>query len=144
MHYCYQHYWLHVILLCCYTSADDKPALADLQYMSYTGEDGRDVPFRLMDKLKPHWRALAIALKFPVHEITALESKDDRVYRVFSEWLQGANQDNDPRPVTWETLIKALRHANIQDEATVLETHLVDTSESVPQPGKLKVCLAWF
>ena len=105
--------------------------------MSYTGEDGREIHFRLKIQLRPHWRDLAIALKFPLHEITALESKDDPVYYVFSKWLQGANQENDPRSVTWRTLIAALRHANIQDEATVLETHLVDTSESVAKPGKL-------
>ena len=119
------------------SSADDKPGLHDLQCMSYTGEDGREVHFRLMDQLKPHWRRLAIALKFLQYEIDAMESKDDPVYYVLSKWLRGANQENDSRPVTWGTLIAALRHANIQDEATVLETHLVDTSESVPKPGKL-------
>ena len=119
------------------SSADDKPALADLQYMSYTGDDGREVHFRLKTRLKPHWRDLAIALQFLQNDIANMESKDDPVYYILTEWRRGANQENDPRPVTWRTLITALRHANIQDEATVLETHLVDTSESVPQPGKL-------
>ena len=120
------------------SSADDKPALADLLYMSYTGEDGREIHFRLMDQLKPHthWRRLAIALKFLQHEIDAMGSKDDPVYYVLSEWRRGVNQENDSRPVTWRTLITALQHANIQDEATVLETHLVDTSVLVPQPGE--------
>ena len=90
--------------------------------MSYTGEDGRDVHFRLMDQLKPHWRRLAIALKFPQHEIAIMENKDDSLYYLFSEWLRGANQE-DPRPVTWRTLIEALRCANVQEEANVLEKH---------------------
>ena len=93
--------------------------------MSYTGEDGRDVHFRLMDQLKPHWRRLAIALKFPQHEIAIMENKDDPVFYLISEWLRGANQEKDPRPVTWRTLIEALRHANVQEEATVLEKHFI-------------------
>ena len=70
-----------------FLTVDDKPNLSDLQYMSYTGDDGRDVHFRLMDQLKPHWRRLAIALKFPQHEIDTMESKDDSVYYLLKEWL---------------------------------------------------------
>ena len=111
--------------LCILTSADDKPGLDDLLYMSYTGEDGRDVHFRLMNQLSPHWRRLAIALKFPQYEISIMEKKDDPVFYIMSEWLRGANQVNDPRPVTWRTLIEALRHADVQEEATILEKYFI-------------------
>ena len=104
--------------------------------MSYTGEDGRAVHFRVMDQLKPHWRRMAIALKFPLHKITIMEKKDDPAYYLLSEWLQGANQEVDSRPVTWRTLIKALRHANVQEEATVLEKHFVKTSVTAPNSGE--------
>ena len=116
-------------------SADDKPCLRDLQYMSYTGEDGRDVlQIRLMQQVRPHWRALAIAFDFPEYEIAIMEKKDDPVYYLFSEWLRGsrANQEKDPRPVTWETLIEALRHAGIQEEATVLEKHFLPVPVTIP------------
>ena len=106
--------------------------------MSCTGEDGRrDVHFRLMDQLKPHWRELAITLKFPQHEIAIMEKKDNPVYYLFSEWLRGANQENDPRPMTWRTLIVALRHANIQEEATVLEKHFIEIFVTAPNTGGL-------
>ena len=95
--------------------------------MSYTGEDGRDVQIRLMQQVRPHWRDLAIALKFPQHEIANMEKKDDPVYYLLGEWLRGANQEEDPRPVTWGTLIEALQHANVQKEATVLEKHFIIT-----------------
>ena len=107
------------------TSADDKPGLRDLQYMSYTDEDGKDVHFRFMQRVRPHWRELAIALDFPEYEITTMEKKDDPVFYFLSKWLRGANQEKDPRPVTWKTLIEALRHANVQEEATVLEKHFI-------------------
>ena len=111
------------------TSADDRPRLRDLQYMSYTGEDGRDVlQVRLMQQVRPHWRALAIAFDFPEYEIAIMEKKDDPVYYLFSEWLRGANQVKDPRPVTWRTLIEALQHADLQEEATVLKKHFIQVS----------------
>ena len=111
--------------------------------MSYTGEDGRDTRFRLMDLLRPHWRRLAIALKFHHSDITVMEHKDDPVYHLLSEWLRGANQEKDSRPVTWATLITALRDANVQEETNMLEKHFVQT-ESAPvaiscQSGELSV-----
>ena len=106
-------------------TADDKPDLSDLLYMSYTDEDGRDVQFRLMDQLQPHWRRLAIALKFPQHGIDTMESKDDPVYYLLKEWLRGANKEKDSRPASWRTFIEALRHANVQEEAIVLEEKLI-------------------
>ena len=117
-------YALHLAIYSVF-SADDKPGLNDLLHMSYTGKDGKDVHVRLMDQVKPHWRRLAIALDFPEHEIATMESKDDPVYYLLSEWLRGANKEKDPRPVTWGTFVTALRDANIQEEATVLESHFI-------------------
>ena len=95
--------------------------------MSYTGEDGKTINFRLMDQVKPHWRRLAIALMFPQHEIAAIADEKDPVYYIFSEWLRGANQEDSSRPVTWRTLINALRVANVHNEANVLEQHCVNS-----------------
>ena len=39
--------------------------------------------------------------------------------------LRGANQEVDPRPVTWRTLIEALQCANVQEEATILKRHFI-------------------
>ena len=116
---------MYHVYLCILTSADDEPGLDELLCMSYTGEDGRDVHFRLVDQLKPHWRRLAIALKFPRHEMDTIKHEDDPVLYLMSEWLRGANQEKDPRPVTWITLIEALRHANVQEEANVLEKYFI-------------------
>ena len=111
---------------CFSTTADDKPGLDDLLCMSYTGEDGRDTHFRLINQLHPHWRRLAIALKFQQCDITVMEHKDDSVFHILSEWLRGANQERDSRPVTWATFITALRDANVQEEADILEEHFVE------------------
>ena len=90
--------------------------------MSYTGDNGREVHFRLMDQLMPHWRRLAIALKFPQHEIDTMASKDDPIYYLLVEWLRGANKET---PASWRTLIKALQHANVHKEATILAEKLI-------------------
>ena len=111
---------------CFYTTAGDTPGLDELLCMSYTNEDGRDTRFRLMNQLQPHWRRLAIALNFLPCVINVMEHKDDPVYHLLSEWLRGANQERDSRPVTWRTLITALRDANVQREADLLEEHFVD------------------
>ena len=112
---------------CFYTTADDTPGLDNLLCMSYTGEDGRDTRFRLMNQLQPHWRRLAIALRFLPCDINVMEHKDDPVYHLLSEWLRGVNQERDSRPVTWGTLITALRDANVQKEADILEERFVET-----------------
>ena len=104
--------------------------------MSYTGEDGRDVHFRLMDQLKPHWRRLAIALRFPLHEIANMGNKDDPVYYLLIEWLRGANQEKDPRPVTWRTLIVALQHANVPEAASVLKKHFIEIPVTAPNSSE--------
>ena len=98
--------------------------------MSYTGEDGRDAQFRIMDQVKPQWRSLAIALKFPTYEITTMEHSDDPVYYLLSKWLEGVNKEADQRPVTWRTLIKSLRHANLQQEAAVLDEQCIIRKEA--------------
>ena len=101
--------------------------------MSYAGGDGRDVQIRVMQQVRPHWRELAIALEFPEYEIAIMEENDNPVYYLFSEWLRGANQKKaDPRPVTWRTLIEALQHADVQEEATVLKKHFFQVSVTRP------------
>ena len=100
-----------------------------LQYMSFTDERGETVHFRLMDRIQPRWERFATALKFPQYSIENMQKKDP-VFHLFSEWLQGTNQDHNTRPLTWRTLITALREANIQEEANILEKYLIVT-ESV-------------
>ena len=95
-----------------------------------------------MDQVKSHWRRLAIALKFPQHEISNIASQDDQVCYLLSEWLRGANQEKDPRPVTWRTFITALRDANIQDVADVLENHFIQTPKATS--GELMVYVQMF
>ena len=73
--------------------------------------------------------------------IAIMENKDDPMCYLLIEWLRGANQEKDPRPVTWRTLIKVLRHANVQEEANVLEKHFIEISVTAPNSGEYKYVL---
>ena len=123
------------------TAADEKPAMDQLQYMSYTDEEGRNIHFRLMDQIQPRWARLSTALKVLPHTIEVVKCKYDPVFHLLSEWLRGADQpDNDRRPLTWRTLITALREANIQEEANILEDYLVTepAQDAKPQSGRYR------
>ena len=109
----------------CLHFTDAKPTLRDLQCMSYTGEDGRTVFFRLLDCIKPRLTEMAIALSFPGHVIDVLKKNSESVYYLLSEWLQGRNQEYNSRPLTWGTLITALQHAGLLEEVRILEEHFV-------------------
>ena len=112
-----------------FSIADEKPTLSDLQCMPTACEDGEQ-QFRLMDRLKPHWEELAIALKFPSHSIGAIKHSEKPVYQLLSVWLERANMEEDIRPITWRTLIEALHNAKIHGEADTLEKHFGLTEKS--------------
>ena len=105
--------------------ADAKPTLQDLQYMSCTSEDGRTVSFRLTDRIKPRVTKLAIALRFPQHILDNLKTEQDPVIYLLTEWLRGGNQEVDTRPLTWGTLITALKEADLVDEFEILQQNMV-------------------
>ena len=106
--------------------------------MSYTSEDGTTVHFRLMDRIKPRVTDLAVALGFPQHVRDYMETKRDQVYYILSEWLEGRNQENDQRPLTWGTLITALQRAGLPNEAEILQQHFVDVPQVAMRNGMLK------
>ena len=92
--------------------------------MKFTNEE-TDIQFRLMDQIRPHFRQVAMALNFPDDNVAAMErSGDDPVYHLLSAWLRGANQEEDPRPATWRTLITALRDARLHDAANNVEKYM--------------------
>ena len=83
-----------------------------------------------MDRIKPHLIPVAIALRIPRHFINSIRTEDDPVYKILDLWLQGkANPEEDSLSlITWATLISALKEANVQEEAKILE-NIVDADE---------------
>ena len=112
--------------------------------MSYTYVDrvSVTVDFRLIDRIKPRLTRVAIALGFPSHSIEVLEKKSDPECYLLSEWLSGrSTKASDRRPLTWGTLITALRHAGLMEEVRILEEHFIVTPvETVSQTSKQLNC----
>ena len=69
---------------------------------------------RLMERIHPYCEKLAIALGFPGHEIEAMNQNSGPVLYLLNEWLREASGDPN-KPITWRTLIEALRIANMQE-----------------------------
>ena len=110
--------------------------------MSYTYVDrvSVTVDFRLMDRIKPRLTRVAIALGFPPHSIEVLEKKSDPECYLLSEWLSGRSTKASG-PLTWGTLITALRHAGLMEEVRILEEHFIVTPvETVSQASKQLNC----
>lgn len=92
-----------------------------------------------MDRIKPHLTRVGIALRIPRHNLAAIrqmKSEDDAVYTLLDAWLHGQDdlEEDNQRSITWATLIGALKEANLQEEAKILE-HIVEANE--PQSSEL-------
>ena len=96
--------------------------------MSYRREDHeKDKKFCLLDRVKARWKRVARALKFPEYDIDTAEAKGDEAAGwIFKVWLRGGNMEEDDRPITWNTLITALKEANMGGEVDILDTYLVE------------------
>lgn len=121
------------IILC--LSVDEEPILGDLQHMECAS-----IKFRLMERIQPYCEKLAIALGFPGHEIKVMVQKSDPVLHLLTEWLRGASGDPN-KPITWRTLIEALRKAKMQQEVDILKKHFIFDSDTSPQPSELLLCI---
>ena len=69
------------------------------------------------------WDKIALRLHFSGHDISRIErDHKDSVVRacrtMFSEWLEGKGR----QPITWNTLIKALKEADHSELAREVET----------------------
>ena len=103
--------------------AGDQPKLHELQLLEGVG--GRKV--RVIERVAPDWKHLAISLKFDLWKIKTIEkdyktSTEEACQEMFMRWLAG--EHDLAQPCTWDTLIKCLRRAAFIDVANSLSTIL--------------------
>ena len=101
----------------------DRPTLHELQLLE--GVDGRKV--RVIERVAPDWKDLAIALGFDQSRIKTIErdyrgSREEACQEMFMRWLDG--EHDLAQPCTWDTLIKRLRRAAFGDVANSLRAIL--------------------
>ena len=97
-----------------------RPELYELHLLEF--DKGRE-PLRIMEKVIPKWKQVAIALGFNGSRIEAIEKgalhqPEDACLKMFTDWLAG---DHDLRPPTWDVLILFLRAANLSEIADLLK-----------------------
>jgi hypothetical protein len=97
-----------------------RPELHELQLLEF--DEGRE-PLRIMERVVPKWKQVAIALGFngsriETIEISALRQPEDACLKMFSDWLTGGH---DLKPPTWDVLIHSLRAANLPEIADLLK-----------------------
>ena len=78
---------------------------------------------RIMERVIPKWKQVAIALGFngsriEAIEIGALRQPEDACLKMFTDWLAGGH---DLQPPTWNVLIQSLRAAKLPEIADVLK-----------------------
>ena len=97
-----------------------RPELYELQLLEF--DKGRKL-LRIMEKVIPKWKQVAIALGFNGSRIEAIEMRalrqpEDACLKMFTDWLAGGH---DLRPPTWDVLIQSLRAANLSEIADLLK-----------------------
>ena len=101
----------------------DRPKLHELQLLK--GVDGGKV--RVIERVAPNWKDLAIALGFDQSRIKTIEkdyrgSMEEACQEMFMRWLDG--EHDLAQPCTWDTLIKCLSRAVFRDLAIKLRAIL--------------------
>ena len=109
---------LHMIIITTYC-IDAQPKLHELQLLE--GVHGGKV--RVMERVAPDWKDLAIALRFDQSRIKTIErdyksSTEEACKEMFMRWLRG--EHDLASPCTWCTLVKCLNHAGLTDIANSL------------------------
>ena len=97
---------------------DNRPKIHELQMLEFC--DGQKL--RIMERVAPQWKQMAIAFGFSVARIKSIEKgehyqPDDASFEIFSCWLEG---EHDLKPPTWDVLIQCLKLANLLDITEML------------------------
>ena len=96
-----------------------KAELHELQLLKF--DEGRK-SLRIMERVTPKWKQVAIALGFNGSRIEAMEigahyQPGDACLKMFNKWLNGGHK---LKPPTWGVLIESLRAANLAVTAALL------------------------
>jgi hypothetical protein len=110
------------------------PKLYELQLLEF--DKGRK-SLRIMERVVPKWKQVAIALGFNGSRIEAIDmvahyTPQYACLEMFTDWLAGGH---DLKPPTWDALIQSLRAANLQEIADLLKS--IDIVSYVPSSDLL-------
>ena len=118
-----------------------KPELYELQLLEFD----KGMTLRIMEKVVPKWKQVAIALGFNGSRIEAIEMgapwrPEDACLKMFTDWLAGGH---DLRPPTWDVLIHSLRTVNLPEIADLLKLFEIVSFIMARPCMYLKRCRQW-
>ena len=109
-----------LLLLCVnlFQHADTKPEITTLNCFKYKNNQGRTQRVFIIDEIGTSWNRVGLSLNFTASSLDSIEStcRGDVVKccnRLLTLWLEGHVQDVSQAPITWETLLEALRDSRL-------------------------------
>ena len=109
-----------IIIHIFFTDLPTLSSLPKLHHLDLIEGNGKTV--RVIAQSASKWERVALSLHFESHDMSRL-SRDyhlrsfEACQTVFTEWLNGKGR----KPVTWNTVIKALKEAELSEVATDLQ-----------------------
>ena len=112
-----------IILIFVPAIIDDIPKLHELDLFEQCS-----LIIRIIDRVAPKWKEVALRLHFEDHSIQTIEmdchnGAVEACRTMFTRWLEG----NKRKPITWKTLIRALKEAKLSTLAEELEKMFSDS-----------------
>ena len=106
-----------VLMFCSIT--DTKPEIATLNCFKYKDTNKEMHRYYIMDKIAAKWRRLGIALKFDTNSLDSIETTcnhdvEQCCVKMLTQWLDGYVKQ---LPITWRTLLEALRDVHMNQLA---------------------------
>ena len=121
------------LILITFVPLDSKPDISTLLCFKYKDEQGKTQRIYIIDEMAAKWKRVGISLKFSTGSLNNIESTchhdvEACVNRLLTMWLEGHVQDVSQAPITWETLLEALRDSRLGQLADSL-TDLLTSRE---------------
>ena len=106
----------NILFLKCFIDA--KPGIDTLTCLKYTDEQGKMQRIYIMDEIGAKWKRVGRCLKFSTSDLDNIESTchgdaEECSVKLFTLWLQGHVEAVSHLPITWETLLEALKDARM-------------------------------
>ena len=103
-----------------------KPGIDTLTCLKYTDEQGETQRIHIMDEIGAKWKKVGRCLKFSTSDLDNIESTcrgdaEECSVKLFTLWLEEAVSK---LPITWQTLLEALKDARMYQLANKLTTYM--------------------
>ena len=112
--------WITLVIVCInlFQHADTKPEISTLNCFKYKDNQGRTQRVFITEEIGTRWNRVGLSLNFTSSSIDSIDftCRGDVVKccnRLLTMWLEGHVQDVSQAPITWETLLEALRDSRL-------------------------------